>query len=270
MCNNNNNNNKKSNNKQIMRHQLSLITAASIASTKAFITAPIAIHRKTKSADILPSYSAPTTHHRRRHVKVINHLSTPLKYKDDLTDTDTEFSDDSLMTARFETPTVFNEYTTSDHIDVVQISTPPILDTSKQLPGDCDVKSYINEHFKYYNGDESFLVGPTQRTQDALTKFRQLLTKEREAGGVLSVDAETPSTITSHAPGYLLSKEEDVIVGFQGDEPLQRTCKPRGGYGVVKKALDAYGYTPAGKKLQAFKDNVVTHNDLTFSMYTDK
>ena len=120
-------------------------------------------------------------------------------------------------------------------------------------------ESIPNTHFKFYNGDESFLASPTQRTQDALTKFKQLLTKEREAGGVLSVDAETPSTITSHEPGYLLSKEEDVIVGFQGDEPLQRTCKPHGGYGVVKKALDAYGYTP-GEKLQAFKDNVVTHN----------
>ena len=272
MCiNNNNNNNKSNNNKQIMRHQLSLLTAASIASTKAFITAPIAIHRKTKSADILPSYSAPTTHHRRRHVKVINHLSTPLKYKDDLTDTDTDLSDDSLTAARFETSTVFDEYTTSDHIEsnAVQVSTPPILDTPQPLPGDCDVKSFINEHFKFYDGDESFLAGPTQRTQDALTKFKQLLTKEREAGGVLSVDAETPSTITSHEPGYLLSKEEDVIVGFQGDKPLQRTCKPHGGYGVVKKALDAYGYTQ-GEKLQAFKDNVVTHNDLTFSMYTDK
>lgn len=247
-----------------MRHQLSLLTAASIASTKAFITAPIAIHRKTKSADILPS-SSTTTHHRRRHVKVINHLSHPLKYKDDLTDTDTDLSNDSLA-AHFGSPAVFNEYTASDHIE--SESTP--IHTPQPLPGDCDVKSFINEHFKFYNGDESFLAGPTQRTQDALTKFKRLLTKEREMGGVLSVDAETPSTITSHEPAYLLSKEEDVIVGLQGDKPLQRTCKPHGGYGVVKKALDAYGYTPAGEKLQAFKDNVITHNDLTFSMYTDK
>ena len=144
-----------------------------------------------------------------------------------------------------------------------------ILPTPSPMPGDCDVKRYILDHATYYYGDSTFLAGPTQRTQKALSKFKKLLTKEREAGGVLSVDTTTPSTITSHAPGYLLSKEEDIIVGMQSDEPLKRTCKPHGGYGVVENALIAYGYEP-GEKLKAFKDDVVTHNDLTFSMYTSK
>ncbi|KAL9178626.1 hypothetical protein ACHAXT_001964 [Thalassiosira profunda] len=143
------------------------------------------------------------------------------------------------------------------------------LPTPQPLPGDCDVKSYIDDHATFFYGDPSFLRGPTTRTKKALARFNDLLAAEREAGGVLSVDAETPATITSHSPGYLLSKEEDVIVGMQADEPLKRTCKPHGGYGVVRKALEAYGYEP-GEKLRAFKDDVVTHNDLTFSMYTDQ
>lgn len=144
-----------------------------------------------------------------------------------------------------------------------------ILPMPSPMPGDCDVKRYILDHATYYDGDSTFLAGPTQRTQKALSKFKKLLAKEREAGGVLSVDTTTPSTITSHAPGFLLSKDEDIIVGMQSDEPLKRTCKPHGGYGVVKNALIAYGYEP-GEKLKAFKDDVVTHNDLTFSMYTSK
>lgn len=145
----------------------------------------------------------------------------------------------------------------------------PILPTPDPMPGDCDVKSFINRYTTLYDGDASFLAGPTQRTQKALQKVKTLLALEREKGGVLSVDADIPSTITSHAPGYLLSKEEDVIVGLQAEEPLKRTCKPHGGFGVVKKALESYGYEP-GEKLKVFADEVTTHNDLTFSIYTDK
>lgn len=145
----------------------------------------------------------------------------------------------------------------------------PNLPTPAPMPGDCDVKKYILDNAKFYYGDESFLSPPTARTQKALNKFKELLAKERENGGVLSVDAETPSTITSHEPGYLLSKEEDIIVGLQADAPLKRTCKPKGGFGIVKKALEAYGYEP-GERLKVFATDVTTHNDLTFSMYTAK
>ena len=145
----------------------------------------------------------------------------------------------------------------------------PVLPSPEAFPGDCDVKTYILSNAKWYDGDASFLRGPTTRTQKALQKFKELLAMEREKGGVLAVDTETPSTITSHGPGYLLSKEEDLILGLQADEPLKRTCKPRGGFGVVKKALEAYGYEP-GEQIKVYQTDVTTHNDLTFSIYTDK
>ncbi len=153
---------------------------------------------------------------------------------------------------------------------ITESSCVPDLPTPMASPGDCDdVKSFILSNAKWYDGDATFLKGPTARTLKALQKFKNLLSAEREMNGVLSVDTETPSTITSHKPGYLLSKDEDVIVGIQADEPLKRTCKPRGGFGVVKKALRAYGYEP-GEKLKVYQSDVITHNDLTFSIYTDE
>lgn len=157
----------------------------------------------------------------------INHNVPPLKYKkadDDTTKPNTE-EVESIVSSLLS-----DVYIENTKASTTSASAPTInLPTPQPLPGDCDVKSYIQEHAKFYDGDATFLKGPTPRTKKALDKFNQLLTKEREAGGVLSVDAETPSTITSHEPGYLLSKEEDIIVGLQADEPLKRTCKPHGG-----------------------------------------
>ncbi len=174
---------------------------------------------------------------------------------------------DKLSSEHYSVSSLFRNV--NEHNGRVAVDAPvPVLPELPVLPGDCDVQAYINDNAEFYSGDASFLKGPTLRTKRALGKLNDLLTKERESGGVLSVDTETPSTITSHGPGYLLSKEEDVIVGMQADEPLRRTCKPHGGYGVVKKALEAYGYEP-GEKIKAFQHDVKTHNDLTFSMYTD-
>ncbi len=120
----------------------------------------------------------------------------------------------------------------------------PTLDTPMALPGDCNVKEFILENIIPYDGDSSFLKGPTERTLKSWTHCETLMDLELEKGGVLDVDTIKPSTITSHAPGYVLSKEEDVIVGLQTDEPLKRSCKPRGGFSVVKNALESYGYKP--------------------------
>jgi formate C-acetyltransferase len=136
------------------------------------------------------------------------------------------------------------------------------------LPGDCDVQGYIQSHYTPYYGDESFLSEPTPRTVKAFQRFQDLLKQERDAGGVLDVDTITPSTITSHAPGYLLSNDEDVIKGFQTDYPLKRSCKPRGGFRTVEKALESYGYTPDTRMKEVYTNDVKTHNDMVFSMYT--
>jgi formate C-acetyltransferase len=147
----------------------------------------------------------------------------------------------------------------------------PPLKTPKALPGDCDVKSFVLENYKPYTEDASFLAEPTERTLRALQRCEELMEVEQQKG-ILDVDEETPSTITSHGPGYLLSKEEDVIVGLQTDEPLKRSCKPRGGFRVVKAALKSYGYSPDETMEATYGPHgpVETHNDLVFSIYSEE
>ena len=126
------------------------------------------------------------------------------------------------------------------------------------------------ENITPYDGDETFLAEPTDRTIRAFSKLQELLEEERQRGGVWSVDVEIASTITSHAPGYLLSESEDVIKGLQTDAPLKRSCKPRGGFKVVEKALKGYGYEPSASMKTIYTRDVRTHNDYTFSMYTSE
>lgn len=144
----------------------------------------------------------------------------------------------------------------------------PTLNNALPLPGDCDVKSFIAENVKTYHGDESFLVGPTHRTTKALNELNRLLAIERDNGGVLSIDTDVASNIISHSPGYLLSDTEDVIKGLQTDAPLKRSCKPKGGFNTVEKALKSYGYQPNDVMKKIYTEDVKTHNDFIFSIYT--
>jgi len=143
----------------------------------------------------------------------------------------------------------------------------PAVKTPNALPGDCDVKSYIKQNVTVYAGDASFLAPATERTLMSWKKCEELMVIEQQKG-ILDADCVTPSTITSHKPGYL--SEDDVIVGLQTDAPLKRACKPKGGFRVVKAALKSYGYEvdPGMEAVYGPKGPVETHNDLVFDIYT--
>lgn len=129
-----------------------------------------------------------------------------------------------------------------------------------------DVRDFIQKNYTPYDGDESFLQGPTERTTKLREKFDALLVKEHENHGVLKIDTETVITSTAFAPGYL-DKENEIIVGLQTDEPLKRACNPFGGMRMVREACKAYGYQVSDKIEEAFKYHK-THNDGVFSAYT--
>eukprot|EP00522_Entomoneis_paludosa_P009679 CAMPEP_0172448438 /NCGR_PEP_ID=MMETSP1065-20121228/7463_1 /TAXON_ID=265537 /ORGANISM="Amphiprora paludosa, Strain CCMP125" /LENGTH=538 /DNA_ID=CAMNT_0013199939 /DNA_START=148 /DNA_END=1760 /DNA_ORIENTATION=- len=143
----------------------------------------------------------------------------------------------------------------------------PTIKTPTSRPGDCDLKSYINENITVYNGDASFLAPATERTL-ASWKYCEELMAEELKKGILDADCSTPSSITSHKPGYV--DETDVIVGLQTDAPLKRACKPKGGFRVVKSALKSYGYEVDANMEAVYgpKGPVETHNDLVFDLYS--
>lgn len=132
-----------------------------------------------------------------------------------------------------------------------------------------NVRDFIFSNIQPYDGDSSFLSGPSEKTKKLWSKATKLLAKEVEAGGVLDIDTETISTITSHKPGYL-DKKLETIVGFQTDEPLKRGIKPFGGYRVVEKACEQNGYKLAEKVIAICRDYRKTHNDGVFDAYTDE
>ena len=131
-----------------------------------------------------------------------------------------------------------------------------------------DVRNFIQTNYKPYEGDESFLCGPTERTKAVYAKFDELLKKEHENGGVLEIDAETVTSLTAYAPGYL-DKENEIIVGLQTDAPLKRGVNPFGGINMTRKACQAYGYKLSDKIEQEFTYRT-THNDGVFRVYNDE
>jgi len=132
---------------------------------------------------------------------------------------------------------------------------------------DINVRSFIQHNYTPYLGDESFLTGPTERTLKLWEKAKELMKEEHEKG-ILEAETSKPSSITAFGPGYL-DKESEIIVGFQTDKPLKRGIMPNGGIRVVKKALEAYGYTLDKKTEEIYTHNRKTHNDGVFDAYTD-
>lgn len=132
---------------------------------------------------------------------------------------------------------------------------------------DVNVRSFIQHNYTPYEGDDTFLAGPTKRTTGLWEKVMDLM-KEEAKKGIVDAETEKPSTITAFGPGYL-DKGSEVIVGFQTDKPLKRGIMPNGGVRVVKNALEAYGYTLDAKTEEIYSENRKTHNDGVFDAYTD-
>ncbi|WP_084106101.1 formate C-acetyltransferase [Demequina sp. NBRC 110056] len=128
-----------------------------------------------------------------------------------------------------------------------------------------DVRGFIQLNYAPYEGDAAFLEGPTERTTRAWESITAKFPAEREKG-VYDVDPATPSSITSHAPGYVL-EGEDVVVGLQTDAPLKRAIMPNGGWRMVAKSLETYGYDVDPQLEKIFTDYRKTHNAGVFDVY---
>ena len=130
-----------------------------------------------------------------------------------------------------------------------------------------DVRDFIQKNYTPYDGDESFLAGPTEATKKLWDIVLDLSKKEREAGGVLKADTDIISTITSHKPGYL-DKNLEKIVGLQTDEPFKRSLQPFGGIRMAVEACEMYGYQVSDRVKEIFTKYRKTHNDGVYSAYT--
>ena len=131
-----------------------------------------------------------------------------------------------------------------------------------------NVRDFIQQNYAPYTGDHSFLAGSTNRTNELMEKLNSLFKIERQFGGVLDIDVDNVSSLTSYSPGYL-DKEKELIVGLQTNRPLKRGVNPFGGMRMVKSACEAYGYKLSRKVQEEFKYRT-THNDGVFRAYTDE
>ena len=130
-----------------------------------------------------------------------------------------------------------------------------------------DVRDFIMNNNTPYDGDDSFLKGPTADTTALWNEVLELSKKEREAGGVLDMDTKVVSTILSHGPGYL-DKEKETIVGFQTDKPFKRALMPYGGIRMAKQACEDNGYHLDPEVEEFFTTHRKTHNAGVFDAYT--
>ncbi|EWM54751.1 formate C-acetyltransferase [Ruminococcus flavefaciens] len=130
-----------------------------------------------------------------------------------------------------------------------------------------NVRDFIKKNYTPYEGDESFLAGPTEATKQLWEQVMDLSRQEREAGGVLDMDTKIISTITSHDAGYL-NKDLEKIVGLQTDKPFKRALQPFGGIRMAQQACKEYGYEVAPEVVDIFTKYRKTHNQGVFDAYT--
>ena len=131
-----------------------------------------------------------------------------------------------------------------------------------------DVRNFIQMNYTPYEGDSSFLVSATEKTNKLWNEVLELYKKEKESnGGVLDIDTKTVSTVSAHDAGYI-DKDLEEIVGLQTDAPLKRAIMPFGGIRIVEKSCEAYGREVDPEVDKIFHTIRKTHNDGVFSVYT--
>ena len=130
-----------------------------------------------------------------------------------------------------------------------------------------NVRDFIQKNYTPYDGDSSFLAGPTEATTKLWDRCCELFKEERERGGVLAMDTKVVSTITSHGPGYII-KDLEKIVGLQTDAPLKRSMQPFGGIRMAETSCKSYGYELDPEVKEIFTKYRKTHNQGVFDAYT--
>ena len=132
-----------------------------------------------------------------------------------------------------------------------------------------NVRDFIQKNYTPYEGDDSFLANATDSTKELWKQVMDLTAQERAKGGVLDMDTDIISSITSHPAGYL-NKKLETIVGFQTDKPFKRALQVYGGIRMAEKACAAYGYKVNPEIVKFFTQHRKTHNAGVFDIYTDE
>ena len=135
---------------------------------------------------------------------------------------------------------------------------------------DIDTRDFIQDNYIPYDGDETFLEGPTEATDKLWGKLQELQKEERAKGGVLDMDTKIVTGITAHKPGYIDDNMKDLeqIVGLQTDKPLKRAFMPFGGIKMAEEACSTYGYEPDPELHKIFTQYHKTHNQGVYDAYT--
>ena len=133
-----------------------------------------------------------------------------------------------------------------------------------------NTRDFIQENYTPYDGDASFLAGPTEATDKLWGILQGLQKEERKKGGVLDMDTDIVSSLTSHGPGYISEETKDLeqIVGLQTDKPLKRAFMPYGGIKMAEESCRNYGYEPSERLHEIFTKYSKTHNTAVFDAYT--
>ncbi len=135
---------------------------------------------------------------------------------------------------------------------------------------DVNVRDFIQKNYTPYDGDESFLEGPTEATNKLWARLQELQKEERSKDGVLDMETEIVSSLTAYGPGYIDESMKDLeqVVGLQTDKPLKRAFMPYGGIKMAEEACETYGYKPSEKLHEIFTKYHKTHNQAVFDAYT--